>query len=228
MVTKNEIHRVSLKERGVSTLGGREVWFDPDVLRLNYDGRGNSLGEFNANDKILIVLKNGQFYTSSFDAGNHYEDNILRIERFEEGKVWTAVLDDADQGHPYIKRFCFEQTAKKQSFIGDNPNSTLRILSDERYPRYKVTFGGADEFRDPLVVDAEEFIGAKSYKAKGKRITNFDIASIDEIEPREVPEEETPAVDIEVEEVAKDDVINQNDVRDELTGQTSLFEDEDL
>ncbi len=228
MVTKNEIHRVSLKERGVSTLGGREVWFDPDVLRLNYDGRGNSLGEFNANDKILIVLKNGQFYTSSFDAGNHYEDNILRIERFEEGKVWTAVLDDADQGHPYIKRFCFEQTAKKQSFIGDNPNSTLRILSDERYPRYKVTFGGADEFRDPLVVDAEEFIGAKSYKAKGKRITNFDIASIDEIEPREVPEEETPAVDIEVEEVAKDDVINQNDVRDELTGQTRLFEDEDL
>ncbi len=228
MVTKNEIHRVSLKERGVSTLGGREVWFDPDVLRLNYDGRGNSLGEFNANDKILIVLKNGQFYTSSFDAGNHYEDNILRIERFEEGKVWTAVLDDADQGHPYIKRFCFEQTAKKQSFIGDNPNSTLRILSDERYPRYKVTFGGVDEFRDPLVVDAEEFIGAKSYKAKGKRITNFDIASIDEIEPREVPEEETPAVDIEVEEVAKDDVINQNDVRDELTGQTRLFEDEDL
>ncbi len=228
MVTKNEIHRVSLKERGVSTLGGREVWFDPDVLRLNYDGRGNSLGEFNANDKILIVLKNGQFYTSSFDAGNHYEDNILRIERFEEGKVWTAVLDDADQGHPYIKRFCFEQTAKKQSFIGDNPNSTLRILSDERYPRYKVTFGGADEFRDPMVVDAEEFIGAKSYKAKGKRITNFDIASIDEIEPREVPEEETPAVDIEVEEVSKDDVINQNDVRDELTGQTRLFEDEDL
>ena len=228
MVTKNEIHRVSLKERGVSTLGGREVWFDPDVLRLNYDGRGNSLGEFNANDKILIVLKNGQFYTSSFDAGNHYEDNILRLERFEEGKVWTAVLDDADQGHPYIKRFCFEQTAKKQSFIGDNPNSTLRTLSSERYPRYKVTFGGADEFREPMVVDAEEFIGAKSYKAKGKRITNYDIASIEEIEPREVPEDEAPTVDIEVEEVAKDDVINQNDVRDDLTGQKRLFEDEDL
>ena len=228
MVTKNEIHRVSLKERGVSTLGGREVWFDPDVLRLNYDGRGNSLGEFNANDKILIVLKNGQFYTSSFDAGNHYEDNILRIERFEEGKVWTAVLDDADQGHPYIKRFCFEQTAKKQSFIGDNPNSTLRTLSSERYPRYKVTFGGADEFREPMVVDAEEFIGAKSYKAKGKRITNYDIASIEEIEPREVPEDEASIVDIEVEEVAKDDVINQNDVRDDLTGQKRLFEDEDL
>ena len=229
MVTKNEVHRISLKEKGVSTLGGREVWFDPDVLRLNYDGRGTSLGEFNANDKILIVLKNGQFYTSSFDAGNHYEDNILRIERFEEGKVWTAVLNDADQGYPYIKRFCFELTAKKQSFIGENPNSSLIMLTDERYPRYNVAFGGADEFREPLVIDAEEFIGTKSYKAKGKRISNLTIAEIKEIEPREVPEEELgqPTVDIDIDiDDSDNDVINQNDVRDELTGQQRLFDDD--
>ena len=228
MVTKNEVHRISLKERGVSTLGGREVWFDPDVLRLNYDGRGTSLGEFNANDKILIVLKNGQFYTSSFDAGNHYEDNILLIEKFEESKVWTAVLNDADQGYPYIKRFTFEAASKKQSFIGDNPDSSLITLSDKRYPRFRVTFGGADEFREPLIIDAEEFIGAKSFKAKGKRVTNFNMDSIEEIEPREVPEEEldAPAVDIDVDSVDGDDVINQNDVRDELTGQQRLFDDE--
>ena len=230
MVTKNEVHRISLKERGVSTLGGREVWFDPDVLRLNYDGRGNSLGEFNANDKILVVLRNGQFYTSTFDAGNHYEDNILRIEKYEEGKVWTAVLNDADQGYPYVKRFTFEQTAKKQSFIGDNPNSSLIHLTDERYPRFRVTMGGADEFRDPLTIDAEEFIGVKSYKAKGKRLTNFAVASIDEIEPRvveEEPEENAPAVDMDVDTVeAAEEVINQNDVRDELTGQQRLFDDE--
>lgn len=228
MVTKNEVHRISLKERGVSTLGGREVWFDPDVLRLNYDGRGTSLGEFNANDKILIVLKNGQFYTSSFDAGNHYEDNILLIEKFEENKVWTAVLNDADQGYPYIKRFTFEAASKKQSFIGDNPDSSLITLSDKRYPRFRVTFGGADEFREPLIIDAEEFIGAKSFKAKGKRVTNFNMDSIEEIEPREVPEEEldAPAVDIDVDSVDGDDVINQNDVRDELTGQQRLFDNE--
>lgn len=228
MVTKNEVHRISLKERGVSTLGGREVWFDPDVLRLNYDGRGTSLGEFNANDKILIVLKNGQFYTSSFDAGNHYEDNILLIEKFEENKVWTAVLNDADQGYPYIKRFTFEAASKKQSFIGDNPDSSLITLSDKRYPRFRVTFGGADEFREPLIIDAEEFIGAKSFKAKGKRVTNFNMDSIEEIEPREMPEEEleAPAVDIDVDSVDGDDVINQNDVRDELTGQQRLFDDE--
>lgn len=229
IVTKNEVHRIALKERGVSTLGGREVWFDPDVLRLNYEGRGWSLGEFNANDKVLVVLKNGQFYTSTFDAGNHYEDNILRIEKYVEGKVWTAVLDDAEQGYPYLKRFTFEQTAKRLSFIGENPDSKLILLSDERYPRVQVTFGGADDFRDPMVVDAEEFIGVKSYKAKGKRLTNLAVGKIEEIEPREVPEEETPEVADSNAAPAKDvdDVINQNDVRDELTGQRRLFDDKE-
>lgn len=228
LVTKNEVHRISLKERGVSTLGGIEVWFDPDVLRLNYDKRGVSLGEFNANDSILIVLKNGQFYTSSFDAGNHYEDNILRIEKFEEGKVWTAVLNDADQGYPYIKRFCFEQTSKKQSFIGDNPESSLILLSDRKYPRVSVTFGGTDAFREALVVDADEFIGTKSYKAKGKRLSTMTVERIEEAEPREEPEEdpaELPAVDLDATEtVSENEQINQNDVRDELTGQTRLFD----
>lgn len=231
MVTKNEIHRVSLKEKGVSTLGGREVWFDPDVLRLNYDGRGDSLGEFNANDKVLVVLKSGEYYTSSFDAGNHYEDNILRIEKYREGTVWTAVLFDADQGYPYLKRFSFEAVTKKQSFIGENPDSRLYLLSCNKYPRFKVTFSGADGFRDPLVIDAEEFIGVKSYKAKGKRVTTWEVGTIEEIEPREVPEEEPeeqPSVDLEKETVDSDDVINQNDVRDELTGQMRLFDSSDL
>lgn len=230
MVTKNEVHRISLKEKGVSTLGGREVWFDPDVLRLNYDGRGESLGEFNSNDRILVVLKSGEYYTSTFDAGNHYEDNILRIEKYREGLVWTAVLYDAEQGYPYVKRFVFEPVAKKQSFIGENPDSKLYLLSDAKYPRIKVTFAGADAFREPLVIDAEEYIGVKSYKAKGKRVTTFEVDTIEEIEPREVPdgEEEQPPVDIDADTVEADDVINQNDVRDELTGQMRLFDADEL
>ena len=230
MVTKNEVHRISLKEKGVSTLGGREVWFDPDVLRLNYDGRGESLGEFNSNDRILVVLKSGEYYTSTFDAGNHYEDNILRIEKYREGLVWTAVLYDAEQGYPYVKRFVFEPVAKKQSFIGENPDSKLYLLSDAKYPRIKVTFAGADAFREPLVIDAEEYIGVKSYKAKGKRVTTFEVDTIEEIEPREMPdgEEEQPPVDIEADTVEADDVINQNDVRDELTGQMRLFDTDEL
>lgn len=230
MVTKNEVHRISLKEKGVSTLGGREVWFDPDVLRLNYDGRGESLGEFNSNDRILVVLKSGEYYTSTFDAGNHYEDNILRIEKYREGLVWTAVLYDAEQGYPYVKRFVFEPVAKKQSFIGENPDSKLYLLSDAKFPRIKVTFAGADAFREPLVIDAEEYIGVKSYKAKGKRVTTFEVGTVEEIEPREVPdgEEEQPPVDIDADTVEADDVINQNDVRDELTGQMRLFDADEL
>ena len=228
MVTKNEVHRISLKEKGVSTLGGREVWFDPDVLRLNYDGRGESLGEFNSNDRILVVLKSGEYYTSTFDAGNHYEDNILRIEKYREGLVWTAVLYDAEQGYPYVKRFVFEPTAKKQSFIGENPESKLYLLSDTKYPRLKVVFAGADAFREPLIVDVEEYIGVKSYKAKGKRITIYEVGTYEEIEPREMPEEELPSVDIDTETVDSDDVINQNDVRDELNGQMRLFDTDEL
>lgn len=230
LVTRNDVHRISLKERGTSTLGGREVWFDPDVLRLNYDGRGFSLGEFFGNDLVLVVLKNGQFYTSTFDATNHYEDNILFIEKFRPKVVWTAVLNDADQGYPYIKRFAFEATAKKQSFIGENADSQLLLISDKKYPRFRVVFGGVDEFREPLVVDAVDYIGEKSYKAKGKRLTTYTVGNIEEIDPREVPEEEVeavPEVDIEPAKVVKsDDIINQNDVRDELTGQMRLFEDE--
>lgn len=227
IVTKNEVHRISLKERGVSTLGGREVWFDWDVLRLNYDGRGQSLGEFNPTDQVLVILKSGEFYMSSFDLSNHYENNILRIEKYRDGVVWTAVLNDADQGYPYIKRFTFEPSSKKQSFIGENPNSELLLLTDDVYPRVKVTLGGADAFREPLIIDAEEYIGAKSFKAKGKRLTTFATEKIEWIEPREVPEEELqqPDVDLEV-ETAEEEVINQNDVRDELTGQQRLFVDE--
>lgn len=227
IVTKNEVHRISLKERGVSTLGGREVWFDWDVLRLNYDGRGQSLGEFNPTDQVLVILKSGEFYMSSFDLSNHYENNILRIEKYRDGVVWTAVLNDADQGYPYIKRFTFEPSSKKQSFIGENPNSELLLLTDDVYPRVKVTLGSADAFREPLIIDAEEYIGAKSFKAKGKRLTTFATEKIEWIEPREVPEEELqqPDVDLEV-ETAEEEVINQNDVRDELTGQQRLFVDE--
>ena len=235
LVTKAEVHRISLKEKGVSTLGGREVWFDPDVLRINYDGRGTLLGEFFNDERILVIMNNGDFYTTTYDAENHYEEGILRIEKYREGVVWTAVLNDADQGFTYIKRFTLESNAKKQRMIGDNLKSELLLLTDERYPRFEVKFGGADSFREPMIIDAEEYIGVKSFKAKGKRVSNWAIESITAIEPREVPEEEaeTPqvaAIDDEVvdtESVGADDVIDQGAVRDSLTGQMRIFDDAD-
>ena len=98
ILTKHDIHKIMLKQRGASTLGGREVWFDRDVLRLNYDSRGDFLGEFQSSDAILVVSASGDFYTTGFDVSNHFEKDILNIEKFVPEKVWTAILFDADQG----------------------------------------------------------------------------------------------------------------------------------
>ena len=228
LVTKNEVHRFSLKERGASTLGGREVWFDPDVMRLNYDGRGNYLGEFAGTDRILVLLPSGEFYTTNFDVTNHYEDKLLRIEKFRPKQVWTAALFDAEQGYPYLKRFTFEDSPKHQRFLGEDTRSRLLALSDHDAPMFELTFGGDDAARPAMTIDAEEFIGVKSFKARGKRLTTWNLASITELEPKRPdaadtqPEDETrtETIDIEAEPEISDDQI-----RDEIVGQERLFTD---
>ena len=199
LLTKHPVNRISLKSHGHSTLGGRKVWYDPDVNRLNYDEHGRFLGEFNDEDQILVVLDNGDFYLSNFDLNNHYEDNILRLEKYQSDKVWTAILYDADQqGYPYLKRFLMEASKRKQNWLSENINSRLILLTDQAYPRIKVTFGGNDSFRDPQEIEAADFVGVKGFKARGKRLTTYAIASIEELEPTrfpekpEEPEEEQP------------------------------------
>lgn len=206
LVTKNDVLKVTLKSHGVSTLGGRKVWFDKDINRLNYDERGDYLGEFQTGDRVLVVLDNGEFYTTDFDANNHYEDNIRLIEKFDADKVWTAVLYDADQNnYPYIKRFNFEAKTIRQNYLGENPASRSILLTDTVYPRLEVTFGGVDAFRDPLVVDVETFIAVKSYKAKGKRLTTYEIKEVKEIEPLKFPEPKEEENEPEKEEDTGDD-----------------------
>lgn len=231
LVTKNEVHRFSLKEKGTSTLGGREVWFDPDVLRLNYDGRGEYLGEFSGEDKVLVILDNGEYYTSSFDASNHYEENILRIEKFRPETVWTAILNDADQKHPYIKRFVFEASARHQRYLGENEKSTLILLTDTPGARFEVKFAEPDVFRGPIIVDAWDFIGEKSLKARGKRLTTYALESVTEIEPREMAQsvQDTQETDTVIEEEdSTEPTISDEDLRDQINGQQKLFSDEDL
>ena len=227
IVTKNEIHKISLKEKGGSTLGGRQVWFDRDILRLNYDGRGEYLGEFHGNDQILVIMRNGDFCTTSFDATNHYEADIMIIEKYDSGKTWTATLNDADQGYPYLKRFKLEPTQKKQNFLGENPKSSLILLTDESFPRFEVVFGGNDAFRDPLIIDAEEFIGVKSFKAKGKRISTYTVETINELEPlrKEIPQPEVPEAELpdDTDTVTGSQSEGNSDILDEITGQMKLF-----
>ena len=226
-LTKHEIFRIQLKAHGGSTLGGLKVWWDPDVQRINYDEHGEFLGEFLNNDQILVVLPTGEYYLTNFDANNHYEQNILRIEKFKAKKVWTAVLWDAEnQNQPYIKRFVFEDSKKKQSFLGENPESTLILLTDTPYPLLELTFKEPDTFRGPQQVDAESFIGVKGFKAKGKRLTTYALDQVKELEPVRFPEPET---ENEVEEEEMEEVIDPDegksdgDIRDEITGQLKLF-----
>lgn len=229
LVTRNEVHRFSLKEKGKSTLGGRKVWFDPDILRLNYDARGNYLGEFGPDDLVLIILKNGEYYTSSFDASNHYDDNILRLEKYRPKHVWTAIVRDADQqNYPYLKRFTFEPSAKKQSFIGDNKKSELLWLSDNPGARFELNFSEPDTFRGPIEIHSHEFIAVKSFRAKGKRLTTYPLDSIKELEPDEIeePEEEIiegPMTETDEPVIDEDDGKSEEEVRDEILGQKRIF-----
>ena len=206
----------------------RRVWFDWDVLRLNYDGRGDELGEFQSDDVILVVLRNGDFYTTNFDLSNHYEDNIQIIEKFDANKVWTAALYDADQKYPYMKRFQLEAGSRKQNFLGDNPKSRLLLLTDETYPRIEVVFGGHDAFREPLVLDAEEFIAVKGFKAKGKRITTFEVETVNELEPTRFASPDQPTGEGNTGNSEDDDEEldqSNSDIIDEITGQMKLFDE---
>lgn len=230
LLTKLDVHRITLKAHGASTLGGRKVWFDHDVQRLNYDERGQYLGEFHSDDLVLVVLKNGDFYTTNFDANNHYENSILLIEKFDETKVWSAVLFDADQqGFPYAKRFCFERTngTRHLNFMGENPDSRFVLLTSQVYPRILVTYGGADAFREALEVDVEQFIGVKSFKAKGKRLTTCAVESIVELEPTRFPEPEAEPEDAETPEENEtadpEEQESESEVRDAILGQQRLF-----
>jgi topoisomerase-4 subunit A len=233
ILTKRSVHRISLKSHGRSTLGGRKVWFDEDVNRINYEEHGRLLGEFNDGDSILVVLDNGDFYLTDFDVNNHYEKDIKVLEKWDPDKVWTALLYDANnEGYPYIKRFRMEATNRYQNYIGDNPENKLILLTDTAYPRFRVTFGGDDAVRPDMEIDAEDFIAVKGFKAKGKRVTTWAVDKIEELEPIRMPEPETTDEndgdkDGEPENLDPDAGKSQQQIIDEMTGQLSLFNDDD-
>ena len=233
LFTKKEVNRIGLKSHGHSTLGGRMVWFDPDVNRLNYDEHGTLLGEFNDGDLILVVLQDGTFYTTNFDVNNHYEDNILRIEKFKASKVWTSVIYDFDNGgYPFIKRFCMESSKKKLSIMGENKRNQLALLTDTSYPMLQVSFGGNDAKHEPMKVDVDEFCVLRSYKTRGRRLTILQVEAIEELEPKFVPEpaeegnngNEENAADNAPENLDPDAGKSEQQIIDEMTGQLNLFD----
>ena len=188
VLTKYDVKSITLKQKGHSTLGGRKVWFDPDVLRLNYDGQGMYLGEFVEEDRILVITNNGGYYLTNFDLTAHFDQNIWRIEKFDSDKVWSLAMWNADLGYYYGKRFQFDAQAKLQNMLGENTESKMIVLSDHEEAQLRITF--TDETKPEMEVLMSEFIDVKSPKAKGKRFSTWEIAKIEDTTPEPEPEEE--------------------------------------
>ncbi len=235
ILSKHPIHRITLKSKGHSTLEGRDVWFDPDVQRINYEEHGKYLGKFNDDDRILVVLKNGDLYTTNFDLTNHYEQNILLIEKLDTQKEWTLLFYNGEmQGQVYMKRFRMDLATKKiQNMLG-HEQSAIALLTDTPYPRVQIDFDNSGTTQhEPLIVECEPFIDIKvaGFKSKGRRVAVWPVTGITELEPTRQPEQPAEADD---EREENDEPVNldpdagktEQQVEDEITGQLSFSFDD--
>ena len=214
LVSKNPIQKIILKSKGISTIGGKDIWFDEDIQRLNEDGRGLHLGQFTDGDHILAIFKDGTYYTTSFDLSNRYQGDLLKIEKFDPGKIYTALYYDKAVAAFYVKRFSFDVSDNTPvSFISESKGSYLVALSDDKHPQIEVTFGGRHEHRDPENIDAEEFIAKKGLQAKGKKTSALDVKSVRFIEPLHKPGDDIMPAESEAENQAGE--IDNSDIIDE-------------
>ena len=215
LVSKNPIQKITLKSKGISTIGGKDIWFDEDIQRLNEDGRGLHLGQFNTGDHILAIFKDGTYYTTTFDLSNRYQGNLLKIEKLDINKIYTALYYDKAVGAFYIKRFSFDVSDNTPvCFIADSKGSYLVALSDDRHPQVEVTFGGKNENRLPELIDAEEFIAKKGIQAKGKKVSQYDVKTVEFTEPLHKPEDDIKPEESEAENQAGE--IDNSEVEDPI------------
>ena len=224
LVSKNPIQKITLKSKGVSTIGGKDIWFDEDIQRLNEDGRGLHLGQFTSEDHVLAIFKDGTYYTTSCDLSSRYQGDLLKIEKLDVNKVYTVLYFDKAVGAFYVKRFSFDVSDNTPlSFIADSKGSYLVAISDDKHPQFEITFGGKNVNRDPEKVDAEEFIAKKGYQAKGKKVSALDVKSVTFIEPLHKPEDDIVEEASEAENQAGE--IDNSDVEDPIDID---FPDEDM
>ncbi len=195
VVTKNAIRRITQKSKGISTIGGKDIWFDTDVLRLNEDGRGEYLGQFSGDEKIIAIFKNGTYYTTSYDLSNRYQGELLKIEKYDENKTYAALYFDGSARVFYIKRFSFPLSDNNPApFIPEGKGNYLVDFSSDKHPQFMVTFTGRQENREPEKFDAEEFIAKKGIAARGNRCHRYDVKTVEFIEPLHKPEDDEEGV----------------------------------
>ena len=234
LVSKNSIQKIQLKSKGISTIGGKDIWFDEDIQRLNEDERGLHLGQFNTGDHILAIFKDGTYYTTSFDLSNRYQGELLKIEKLDVNKIYTILYYDKGVGSFYVKRFSFDVSDNTPvSFISDSKGSYLVEISEDKHPQFEITFGGKHEHREAEAVDAEEFIAKKGLQAKGKKVSAMDVKSVKFIEPLHKPEDVVEPADEEADDMAGENQageIDNTDVEEVIDldiasedGQLSLF-----
>ncbi|MEP3838411.1 MAG: DNA gyrase/topoisomerase IV subunit A [Algibacter sp.] len=201
LVTKYPIKRIELKEKGVSTLKPRKIWFDDTVQRLNVDGRGELIGEFRGEDKLLIINQSGVVKTVTPEVTMHFDDDMIVMEKWEPKKPISVVYYNGEKALYYVKRFLIEQEGKEESFISEHPNSQLEIVSTDWKPMAEIVFAKerGKERKDNLEVNLEEFIDIKGLTAQGNQLTKDKVNQINLLEP--LPYEaakDIPADDLEV------------------------------
>ena len=219
LVSKNPIARIQLKSKGVSTIGGKDIWYDADIQKLNDEQRGQYLGEFGPEDKVLAIFKDGTFYTTSFDVSNRYQGDVISIEKFDPNKTYTALYFDGAAKAFYVKRFSFVLSDNTPlSFIAPGAKSYLVDISEDKHPQFQVIFGGKYEHRDPENVDAEEYIAKKGYSAKGKKCHQYDLKEVKFIEPLHKPEDDTEDEPLDIIEDVEQTDESQDVTSTEATG----------
>jgi topoisomerase-4 subunit A len=192
ILTRYPVHKIELKVKGTSTLGGKKIWWDPSVLRLNDDGKGTYLGEFSSKDRILIMTQSGTIRLSGYELSTHFEEDLLIIRKFDCSPIFTVVYYDGEQKYHYIKRFQVEASEKPARFFDEHPKSKFMLISENEFPRLEIKFGGKFKKRPSDIIEAADFIAVKSMKAKGKRLSNLEIATVTELEPTRFKEKEAP------------------------------------
>ena len=197
LVTKYAIAKIQLKSKGITTLEGKDIWYDPDIQRLNEEGRGDHLGKFAGEDRVLAIFADGSYYTTSYDLVNKYQGDVVRIEKLNPSRVYTVLYWDNAAKAYYVKRFSFtESNNTPVLFISEARGSRLVDISADKHPQMVLVFGGKFEHRETETVDVESFIAKKGLAAKGKKCSPYDLKSVEFGEPLEVEEEEEEPIEV--------------------------------
>lgn len=227
ILTRYAVHKIDLVEKIGSTLGGQKIWFDHEVQRLNTEARGEYIGDFQTVERIMVFYSSGICCTYKPELTTHFDEGIVSIHKYDEQRVYTVVYFDTKQKYYYIKRFIADVNGKPQSYLPEDTKCEFVLISTEDFPRLQLQFGGKHKNRKEEEIDAESFIAVKGFKAKGKRLSTYEIRKLEELEPVRFKEEEE-AMEIIEDEVVPEEPEEINEVVEDTNDSTSEADEVEL